>query len=179
MKRRTFIQLSFGSLGLTAAACTGFNDKCDSEECLEYYQFAINPELCTGCETCLDQCGKTAIEHPGEPNSVHINQDKCLHCSKCLFACEYDAVLQTPNTEAGPDFNYSINNNNCVVCLECFKTCDDHTSGVNLPVAIQQSNPVTTRINQVKCSHCGECVELAFCPFGAIIENNSPHHNEK
>ncbi|MBU1219976.1 4Fe-4S binding protein [Myxococcota bacterium] len=167
MDRRTFIQsgISVSLLASLAASCENLSGEC-TENCENLYKYHIINELCTACGNCLDQCGKNAIDLEGSPNRVEIDQNICVHCGACFLVCEYNSVIETDGTGIF-NFDYHINQDTCVQCLECYDKCREAPQ----PGAIVQSNPDNrSRINQLKCSHCGECVELEFCLFGAINE---------
>lgn len=54
----------------------------------------INPQLCEGCEECVDVCPEDCIE--GKKNFIHmIDEFDCTQCGKCMEVCEYDAIVQT------------------------------------------------------------------------------------
>ena len=50
----------------------------------------IDKELCTGCQTCIDECYVGAISMEG--NSAFINDDDCIRCGVCHDVCIDDAV---------------------------------------------------------------------------------------
>ena len=50
----------------------------------------INKELCTGCQTCVDECSAGAISM--EEDTAVINEDKCIRCGVCHDICPDDAV---------------------------------------------------------------------------------------
>jgi electron transport complex protein RnfB len=53
------------------------------------YYAEIDPESCTGCETCVPQCQLDAITIR---NAVAIvNLDRCIGCGNCVAVCEFDA----------------------------------------------------------------------------------------
>ncbi|MCK5349509.1 MAG: 4Fe-4S binding protein [Desulfobacula sp.] len=43
----------------------------------------INKELCTGCQTCVDECSVGAIS---------MEEDECIRCGVCHDVCPDDAV---------------------------------------------------------------------------------------
>ncbi|MFV0466222.1 MAG: NADH-ubiquinone oxidoreductase-F iron-sulfur binding region domain-containing protein [Lachnospiraceae bacterium] len=52
----------------------------------------ILPDLCTGCEDCIDACPEEAII--GKSKFIHmIDQDMCEQCGKCVDACEEGAIV--------------------------------------------------------------------------------------
>lgn len=53
--------------------------------------YIIDPDECTGCCDCLDECPEEAIE--GKTGFIHmIDQDLCEQCGKCLAICEEQAI---------------------------------------------------------------------------------------
>lgn len=50
----------------------------------------INKELCTGCETCVDECSVGAILM--EEDIAFIKEDECIRCGVCHDVCPEDAV---------------------------------------------------------------------------------------
>ena len=50
----------------------------------------INKELCTGCQTCVDECSVGAIFM--EDDIAVINDDMCIRCAVCHDVCPEDAV---------------------------------------------------------------------------------------
>jgi electron transport complex protein RnfB len=47
------------------------------------YYAAVNPDECTGCETCLERCQIEAISM-GEDEVAQINLDRCIGCGLCV-----------------------------------------------------------------------------------------------
>ncbi|MBU1238833.1 4Fe-4S binding protein, partial [Myxococcota bacterium] len=137
------------------------------------YPYFITPELCTGCGICVSQCGKKAITIPaGERRALIVNQDKCLRCGKCFFLCEYNSIIQQPDDDGVHPYKYLVNLDTCVNCMSCYDICHAPVSeqgpGVTAIEIFNDEN--RARIDQTLCSHCGECVELEFCPNTAIFE---------
>jgi len=50
----------------------------------------INKELCTGCQTCIDECSVEAIMM--EEDIAFINEDECIRCGVCHDICPENAV---------------------------------------------------------------------------------------
>ena len=50
----------------------------------------INNELCTGCQTCIDECSVGAISM--EEDIAVIKEDECIRCGVCHDVCPEDAV---------------------------------------------------------------------------------------
>lgn len=174
MDRREFLQTAavtakaalLTAVATKLAACNGA--VCDPalEDCAARYPYFVDDETCTACGRCVELCGKKAFKLKGGANVVSIDPLRCTRCGSCFLACEgqgYHAVIETQVVDG---FIYEIDQDLCQQCLSCHKVCPA------LPdKAIVQSNLERTRVDQTRCSHCGECVELTFCPFGAIHEN--------
>ena len=53
--------------------------------------YAINPELCTFCKKCIEECPTEAIkERVVDGKDVCIVTDECIDCGACEDACETD-----------------------------------------------------------------------------------------
>ncbi len=50
----------------------------------------INKELCTGCQTCIDECSVGAISM--EEEIAFIKENECIRCGVCHDVCPEDAV---------------------------------------------------------------------------------------
>jgi Na+-translocating ferredoxin:NAD+ oxidoreductase RNF subunit RnfB len=124
-------------------ACLGFGDCL--EVCPQNAIFidpdkgiaVINQEECTGCGLCVHECPQNMIELvPADTKVVLLcnyqtlrdvaGREKCdtgcIHCRKCLRACEYDAINW--NTERGiPEFD----NDKCTLCRKCIEACEPTT----------------------------------------------------
>ena len=61
----------------------------------EYYfsnYFAeSDPDLCSGCETCLDRCQMDAITMEDEKSIVNL--DRCIGCGNCVATCGEEAMI--------------------------------------------------------------------------------------
>ena len=54
--------------------------------------YVIMPDMCVGCEDCVDECPEDAIE--GKKGFIHmIDQDMCENCGKCVSACDEEAIV--------------------------------------------------------------------------------------
>lgn len=63
------------------------------------YQPEINPETCTGCETCIDRCPATAITMPEDLPIV--DPGRCFGCGVCAIGCPMEAIMMEEK-EAAP-----------------------------------------------------------------------------
>ena len=50
----------------------------------------ISLELCTGCQTCVDECSVDAISI--NKDKAFINEDVCIRCGVCHDVCPVEAV---------------------------------------------------------------------------------------
>ena len=50
----------------------------------------IDPELCTGCETCVDACPAGAIRM--EDAKAKIDAGLCIDCGACVDECPSGAI---------------------------------------------------------------------------------------
>ncbi len=50
----------------------------------------VNPEVCAGCETCVERCqfGAPSITD----NISHVDQKRCVGCGQCVMACPSEAM---------------------------------------------------------------------------------------
>lgn len=51
---------------------------------------AVDPDLCNGCETCLDRCFFDAIEM--EDDMAQIDEEECMGCGLCAVTCPTEAI---------------------------------------------------------------------------------------
>ena len=97
----------------------------------------VDPEMCNGCGICVAVCPMNLIELvPAEtkvaflcnyiPLRDILGREKCdagcIHCRKCLRACEYEAV-GWDKERAIPRFNID----KCVRCDKCIEACEPKT----------------------------------------------------
>ncbi|MCK4697034.1 MAG: 4Fe-4S binding protein [Dehalococcoidia bacterium] len=80
---------------------------CPAELYATNYYAKVDPELCTGCEDCVDQCQLEALAMVNDVATV--NRDRCIGCGNCVANCTADAIhlqkkekelLPPPNTKA-------------------------------------------------------------------------------
>ena len=63
------------------------------------YLAAVDSDLCSGCETCIERCQMEAIRM-NEDELAEINLDRCIGCGLCVAACPEEAIKLTPKPEA-------------------------------------------------------------------------------
>lgn len=63
----------------------------------------VDPDLCSGCETCLERCFFKAISMADD--RARVDQDKCLGCGLCQVTCNNQAIsmVETRSTDFVPD----------------------------------------------------------------------------
>jgi len=54
------------------------------------YYAQVDPELCTGCQDCIDRCQLEALVMVNDVAS--INLDRCIGCGNCVVICESNAI---------------------------------------------------------------------------------------
>jgi len=50
----------------------------------------VDPEKCTGCESCIDACPSEAIKI--EEDKAVIDVDACVDCGVCVDECPVEAI---------------------------------------------------------------------------------------
>ena len=128
---RGYKKCAYACLGLgdCVAVCPHDAINIDSEKGIA----VIDQEKCIGCGLCVGECPQNMIDLISPQTKVVLlcnyqtlrdlpGREKCesgcIHCRKCLNACEYEAI--TFNTERGiPEFD----NDKCILCGKCIEVC--------------------------------------------------------
>ncbi len=50
----------------------------------------VNPELCSGCESCVDACPTEAITMVD--GKAMVDPDECTECEACVEVCPEEAI---------------------------------------------------------------------------------------
>jgi len=50
----------------------------------------VNPELCSGCESCVDACPTEAISMVD--GKAMVDPDECTECEACVEVCPEEAI---------------------------------------------------------------------------------------
>ena len=67
------------------------SQKCPAGVCRDLILYRIDPDLCTGCGVCTQQCPQACIS--GEDKKPHrIDESQCIRCGICMEACPFGAV---------------------------------------------------------------------------------------
>ena len=78
-----------------------------AEQVANNYWAAVDQDLCTGCELCIDRCQMAAISMDDEQISA-INTDRCIGCGLCVTTCPEEAlslVLKPEDKQCTPHAN--------------------------------------------------------------------------
>ncbi|MHA1763558.1 MAG: 4Fe-4S binding protein, partial [Promethearchaeota archaeon] len=85
---------------------------------------------------------------------VQINQELCMHCERCLRACNQKAIYFKNNVRM-------VDYNKCKGCLTCVQVCPRNAIQVTSAFPNQVIN---IKIDHDKCNKCWKCTENGFCP---------------
>jgi len=55
-------------------------------------------ENCRGCRLCLKQCANDGLVFDEEKGKMTIDYTKCVGCSRCIGACNFDAIFSEYNS---------------------------------------------------------------------------------
>lgn len=110
------------------------------EACPE--RFISITDNCRKClaHPCMNVCPKNAITIGKD--RLHIDQDKCIKCRKCVSECPYHSIVETGRP--------------------CAEVC-----GVR---AVGSDYLGRAEIDPEKCVACGACITA--CPFGAVADKS-------
>ena len=56
------------------------------------FEALIDPEVCSGCETCLERCYFNAISMEEEGDTAVVDSEKCMGCGLCVVPCPEEAI---------------------------------------------------------------------------------------
>ncbi|MCG6536955.1 MAG: 4Fe-4S binding protein, partial [Syntrophales bacterium LBB04] len=62
----------------------------------------VDPETCTACGTCIEECPFDAIALSDDEEQAEINVDECMGCGVCAVQCPTEAI--TLNESRKPEF---------------------------------------------------------------------------
>ena len=57
-----------------------------------HYVAKIDPELCTGCASCVSRCQFKALNYSPSKNMAYIDQFQCFGCGLCVTECDQGAI---------------------------------------------------------------------------------------
>ncbi len=134
----------------------------------------IDPDKCTGCGICVDECPKGVLKLIPKDKLVYLacnSQDRgkdvksvcklgCIGCTICIKVCPYDALRMEGNLPV-MDFE------KCTDCGICVHKCPTKSFVDRAP-----SRPYA--IITPECDGCGECVKV--CQFKAIEGESGKRH---
>lgn len=71
------------------------------------YYASVDPESCTGCETCVERCQVDAVGIDERLGVATINLDRCIGCGNCVSSCPSEAIsLFKKDKEVTPPENW-------------------------------------------------------------------------
>ena len=50
----------------------------------------VDPETCTGCGDCIDECPTEAIVM--QDDKAVVNEDECIDCGACVDVCPTESI---------------------------------------------------------------------------------------
>jgi Pyruvate/2-oxoacid:ferredoxin oxidoreductase delta subunit len=56
------------------------------------FQAHVDPDACSGCETCIDTCQVNAMEFDDDQGVASVNLDRCVGCGLCVTTCPDEAI---------------------------------------------------------------------------------------
>ena len=116
----------------------------------------IDPDKCTRCMACADNCVLDLFDFSGE---VPVVKPGCFGCDMCDKLCPEGAISPDPIT-AGIRSKKQIDMDKCIRCGICEKNCPMHAIDFS-------TNPPSFT------SHCEACdLCWAVCPTGALEITN-------
>ncbi len=77
-----------------AAASSADNFMFSGEVEIEPYYSMVQPEICSGCRSCIPLCPYDAISFDETTNTADINAIKCKGCGVCVASCPSNAIIQ-------------------------------------------------------------------------------------
>jgi len=67
------------------------------------YFAEVDPDVCNGCETCVDVCQVTAMKFNEDDGVSYVDLDRCIGCGNCIPACPDEAIsLLKKDSEIAP-----------------------------------------------------------------------------
>jgi len=78
-----------------------------AEQVTNNYRASVDPDLCSGCELCIERCQMAAIRVNEEQLSI-IDIDRCIGCGLCVTTCPEEAlsmVLKPEDKQCTPPEN--------------------------------------------------------------------------
>ena len=62
-----------------------------AEQVLTNYYAAVDPDVCSACETCVDRCQMEAVK-AGDNDVALVDRDRCIGCGLCVTTCPSEAL---------------------------------------------------------------------------------------
>ena len=74
------------------------------------YYASVDPESCTGCETCVERCQVDAVRIDEYTGVSTVNLDRCIGCGNCVSSCPSEAIslLKKEKEVIPPEFSEDL-----------------------------------------------------------------------
>lgn len=71
------------------------------------YFAEVDPDICTGCETCVEACQVGAMKFSEDDGVSTVDLNRCLGCGVCVAACPVEAIaLLKKEPEVAPPMDF-------------------------------------------------------------------------
>lgn len=133
--------------------------------------YAIDKQLCIGCDACSSVCPTNAISHDAKAWKNSIDAEYCVSCGLCSSFCEKNAI-KAPDGSFSPykawyKWNMPfIDPDKCSGCSLCIEECPMNALGLTGPAEHGDIHTYAYLKSLTLCIGCEKC--FARCPIGAV-----------
>ena len=164
VSRREFVRRCLA--GVAGAAVAGVSGAAALREGSGRLVWQIDPRVCVQCGRCETEC----VVQPSAVKCVHAH-DMCGYCQFCFGyfhqdAPSIDSAAENQICPTGaigrrfvedPYYEYTIDEELCVGCGKCVKTCGQYGNG-----------SLYLQVKHDLCVDCNECAIARACPVAAF-----------